>query len=168
MISNIIENYGGISGVSLVEGDIHSDNRGEIWTSYIKNEKINIDFNHDKFSTSKKGVLRGLHGDYKSTKLVSCVKGEVYQVVVDLRENSKTYKKHIALNLSEYENVSVLIPPGCANGFQVVSSLAVYHYKLSYNGEYFDFDKQFTYKWNSQDLNIKWPLLDPILSDRDK
>ena len=86
-----------ISGIFIITPSISSDVRGDIWTSFLKNdiEKLlpnNLEFKHDKFSTSNKNVLRGIHGDNKSWKLITCVYGDIQQVVVDLRINSSTYK----------------------------------------------------------------------------
>ena len=87
-----------IAGVYILSPSISEDLRGNIWTSFVKNKvenllPNNLYFKHDKFSTSKRNVLRGIHGDTKSWKLVTCVFGEIQQVVVDFREESPTYLK---------------------------------------------------------------------------
>ena len=161
-----------IDGVKLIFPSIASDDRGNIWTSYLKNDlkKLlpdNQEFKHDKFSQSKKNVLRGIHGDHKSWKLVTCVYGEIFQVVVDLRDNSPTYQSWISFDISDKNQKLVLIPPGCGNAYYVKSDNAVYHYKLAYSGEYIDYEEQFTYPWNDSRLNINWPSKEPILSNRD-
>ena len=128
---------------------------------------VNLDFKHDKFSFSKKGVLRGIHGDTKSWKLVSCPWGKVFQVVVDNRVNSKTYLKTTTMVLDGYKRKMLLIPPMFGNGFCAFEKDVLYHYKLAYEGDYSDANSQFTIAWNDTRLNISWPLSEPILSERD-
>ena len=159
--------------VFIIKPSISTDVRGNIWTSFIKNDiesllPDNLYFKHDKFSKSKKNVLRGIHGDTKSWKLVTCVFGDIYQVVVDCRKNSSSYKKYEVFDINEINQISVLIPPKVGNAYYVKSNKAIYHYKLAYEGEYNDADKQFSYKWNDPTFNIKWPTKTPILSNRDK
>ena len=161
-----------INGLKEYRSDVFKDLRGEVWTSYNKKEikdkdlrKLN--FFHDKFSMNKKNVLRGLHGDSSTYKLVSCPYGEVFQVAVDLRKNSSSYGKYYSTKLSQKNKKSLLIPPGVANGFLVLSKKSIYHYKLAYKGKYKDFDEQFTIKFNSPIINIKWPKKNYILSKRD-
>ena len=125
-------------------------------------------FKHDKFSISNQNVLRGIHGDEKSWKLVTCVFGAIQQVVVDCRKDSDTYTLYESFNINEDNQISILIPPRLGNAYYVNSANAVYHYKLAYDGEYIDADKQFSYKWNDPVFNIKWPTNNPILSGRDK
>jgi len=162
-----------IEGVKLITPSMSTDERGDIWTSFTsgKIDTLLPDkmlFTHDKFSESKKNVLRGIHGDEKSWKLVTCIFGEICQVVVDLREGSKTYKRWQKFFINKENQKSVLIPPGVGNAYYVLSKKAVYHYKLAYAGEYLDSDRQFTVPWNDQELGIDWPCANPILSVRDK
>ena len=145
-----------------------NDHRGYYWTSWREDSIEKIKFKHDKFSLSKKNVLRGLHGDNKTWKLVTCVYGEIYQVVVDLRETSPTYMKWEKFIINKNSQSLILIPPGVGNAYYVSSNLAVYHYKLAYSGKYIDSNEQFTYKWNDKILDIDWPTDKPILSSRDK
>lgn len=161
-----------LKGVCIITPTIAKDHRGNIWTSFLKNDietllPGGLFFKHDKFSISKKNVLRGIHGDEKSWKLVTCVYGEIFQVVVDCRKESKTYGLSQSFIISENKVMSVLIPPGFGNAFYVNSEKAVYHYKLAYNGLYVDIDKQFTFRWDDPRFDISWPSNDPILSDRD-
>ena len=161
-----------LKGVWEFSSSISNDKRGYIWTSFDKNlKKIlpnEISFKHDKFSLSKQNVLRGIHGDNKSWKLVSCVYGEIMQVVVDLRKDSKTYLKWQSFDLKGSRNNLVLIPPNMGNAFYVRSSEALYHYKLAYEGDYFDANQQFSIQWNDKKININWPSNSPILSSRDE
>jgi len=149
--------------------DIHTDYRGDLWTIWKKSDFIpQIEFNHDKVSTSRKNVLRGIHGDFKSTKLITCLHGEMYFVIVDNRPESKTYLEWDYMILNDRRRQSVLVPPGFGNGFLVLSESSVFHYKWSYSGEYPDVEDQFTLKWNDERVGIDWPINNPILQKRDK
>ena len=162
-----------IPDVCKITPTFFKEERGVIWTSfnYDKMRTIlpeNVNFNHDKFSKSKFNVLRGIHGDHKSWKLVSCIYGNIQQVVVDMRENSNSFLKNISYDLNDINKSMILIPPGMGNAFYVKSEFAIYHYKLAYEGEYVDADGQFSLAWNDPRLNIKWSTNNPILSERDK
>tara|TARA_R110000744_G_scaffold4356_4_gene15777 strand:+ start:1108 stop:1593 length:486 start_codon:yes stop_codon:yes gene_type:complete len=156
--------------IKIFNHDVYHDYRGELWTIWKQDEypEINLKFNHDKISTSKKHVLRGLHGDYKSWKMVECLYGELYFVLVDNRPESTNYGKWEWMMLSDKKRQSVLIPPGFANGFLVMSEYSIFHYKWSYPGEYPDVEDQFTIKWDDPILDIDWPIDSPILQKRDK
>lgn len=162
-----------IKGVWIITPSISRDLRGNIWTSFQKEEveKLlpqGLFFKHDKFSESKYNVLRGIHGDEKSWKLVTCVYGEIIQVVVDCRKESPTYLKWEEFTINSENQILVLIPPNMGNSYYVCSEKAVYHYKLAYEGEYINADKQFSLKWNDPRIGIKWPTKNPILQKRDK
>lgn len=155
--------------IAIINHDVFTDFRGDLWTIWKKDTFIkNLDFNHDKVSTSKKNVLRGIHGDFKSWKLITCLFGELYFVVVDNRKNSENYLKWDSMILDGKRQKSVLLPPGFGNAFLVLSEFSIFHYKWSYNGEYPDVEDQFTLKWNDPKININWPISDPILQKRDK
>lgn len=156
-----------INSVQIINYDRYEENRGNIWTTFVDGA-LPIKFNHDKFSISNFNVLRGIHGDSKSTKLVTAVYGEILQVVVDCRPQSKTYREYVSVVINRSNPCSVLIPPGCGNAYYVKSDQAVYHYKLSYPGEYIDAKDQFTYRFDDPKFGIKWPTPNPILSKRDK
>ena len=161
-----------ISGVYILTPSVSEDARGNIWTSFLKGEveellPDDLFFKHDKFSTSKHNVLRGIHGDTKSWKLVTCVHGEIQQVVVDMRKDSPTYKQWQDFIINKDNQQLILIPPNMGNAYYVSSEEAVYHYKLAYNGDYIDADEQFSVKWNDEEINIKWISDTPILSHRD-
>lgn len=171
-IEFIIEESTEIKGIFIITPSISQDLRGNIWTSFLKDEieKLlpkNLFFKHDKFSTSKQNVLRGIHGDSKSWKLVTCVYGEIQQVVVDRREKSLTYNKWLDFTIHANNQILVLIPPNMGNAYYVTSKDAVYHYKLAYQGDYIDADEQFTLSWNDPDVNVSWVSESPILSNRD-
>ncbi len=155
--------------VKVFDADMFREYRGDIWTTYKKkNFPVELDFIHDKYSSSRKNVIRGIHGDYKTWKLVSCLQGEIYFVVVDNRQDSENYLKWDCMMLDDKDRRQVLLPPGFGNGFCVMSESAVFSYKLAYDGEYSDVDQQFTLKWDDSRVNINWPIKDPILQARDK
>lgn len=162
-----------IKGVWIIKPSVSKDKRGNIWTSFLKDEieKLipnSLHFKHDKFSESKKNVLRGIHGDEKSWKLVTCVFGAIQQVVVDCRKDSDTYTLYESFDINVENQISILIPPGLGNAYYVKSDNAVYHYKLAYDGEYIDAAEQFSYTWNYPKFNIKWDCKTPMLSERDR
>ena len=154
--------------VKIFTPDAFTDYRGDIWTTYKKGDFPDIDFKHDKYSISRKNVIRGVHGDFKTTKLVSCLHGEMYFVVVDNRKESENYLKWDWTILSEYNKKQVLLPPGFGNGFCVLSDKCLFSYKLSYDGDYSDVGQQYTLKWNDPKIKIDWPINNPILQRRDK
>ena len=135
-----------VDGVKVISPDVHTDYRGDLWTIW-KDGDFDLDFNHDKVSTSRHNVLRGIHGDYKSWKLVTCLYGSM---------------------LTDRNRNQVLIPPGVGNGHYILSDHAVFHYKWSYDGDYPDVEDQFTIKWDDQIIGVNWPSDTPILSERDK
>jgi len=159
--------------VVVIKPSIFEDLRGNIFTSFNKdiyeNELLpkKLDFKHDKFAESIQNVLRGLHGDTKTWKLVSCAYGELVEVVVDMRKDSSTYLKWEAFELKANEYRQVLIPPGFVNGYYVKTEKAVFHYKLAYDGDYIDADEQITVAWDDKRIGIDWPCSNPILQDRD-
>ena len=158
-----------INGVRIFEPDIFTDFRGDLWTTWKKNEfPMDLDFNHDKVSTSRKNVLRGIHGDFKSWKLITCLYGTMYFILVDNRKNSNEYLQWNSIILDDRKRKLVLIPPGVGNGFLVLSDYSVFGYKWAYEGKYPDVEDQFTIKWNDVRLNIDWPIINPILQQRDK
>ncbi|MCM8530429.1 MAG: dTDP-4-dehydrorhamnose 3,5-epimerase family protein [Lentisphaeraceae bacterium] len=157
-----------LSGVKLIQLECFEDHRGNYLESYNKdlyNENgIDTDFIQDDFSMSYKNVLRGIHGDAETWKLVSCIEGRFQLVVINCDKESDTFGKWQSFDLSENNCKQVLIPPKHGNAHLVMSDRAIYHYKQStyYNGE-----GQFTYKWNDPQFNIWWPVDNPILSQRD-
>ena len=156
------------SGVTYYTPDVYTDFRGDLWTLWQQGKSsFDMPFNHDKVSTSRKNVLRGIHGDTKSHKLITCLYGEIYFVTVDNRVESKSYKQWDWEILSDKNRKQVLLEPGIGNGFYVLSDTCVFHYKWFYDGEYPDVEDQFTIKWNDPALNIFWPSNTPILQKRD-
>ena len=161
------------SDVLIIEPDYFQDHRGILYSTYLKKEfqkhiSKDLEFNHNKIAYNYKNVLRGIHGDFSSWKMVTCIYGSIFQVVVDYRKDSKTYLKYDKFEISDIKPKQILIPPGFGNAFYVLSDVAVYNYQLSYDGSYNDYDKQFTIKWDDKRININWPTNNPILSERDK
>ena len=158
-----------IKDIIIFEPDVFTDFRGDLWTTWKKDEFLyDIEFNHDKVSTSRKNVLRGIHGDFKSHKLITCLYGQLFFILVDNRKDSKTYLQHQSMILDDRKRKMVLVPPGVGNGFLVLSEDSVFSYKWAYKGKYPDVENQFTIKWNDKRLNIDWPIANPILQQRDK
>ena len=154
--------------VTVYQPDIFTDFRGDlltIWNHDVFEPKL--EFKHDKISSSRHNVIRGLHGDNKSWKLTSCIYGELYFIVVDNRVDSINYLKWDWIILDDKTRKQVLTPPGFAIGFLVLSKHSVLHYKWAYTGSYADVNEQFTLKWNDPDINIYWPTESPIISQRD-
>jgi len=153
-----------LTDVKIFNTDSFKDKRGELWTIWNENEfNPKLKFNHDKVAVSNKHVLRGIHGDSKSWKLITCLLGKILLVIVDPKS-----LEHISITLDDQNKTSVLVPPGLGNGHLVLSNKAVFHYKWAYEGEYPDVKDQFSLKWNDPKLKIEWGIENPILSERDK
>ena len=154
--------------IYVLKNSIFKDNRGYYWTTWKKDNFSKLKFNHDKFSISKKKVLRGIHCDYKSWKLVTCVFGKVFLAIVNVNKKSPKYLKIKSFLLDYKKPKSILIPPDYANGHLCLSDHCVFHYKWSYKGKYVDSKDQTSFKWNDPRFKIKWPIKHPILSKRDR
>ncbi len=162
-----------INDVVLIKPKVFGDNRGFFMESYKKSEfvknGINVDFNQDNHSKSTKGVLRGLHYQakpYSQAKLVRCVKGRIYDVALDLRPQSLTFKKYVKVELSDENHQMLFIPAGFAHGFVVLSQDAELLYKTTseYNP---DADRGLL--WSDDEINVDWGIdFEPVLSDKDK
>lgn len=155
--------------VKVYQPEIFTDFRGDLLTLWNKDKfEPKLDFKHNKISTSRKYVLRGMHGDNKSWKLTTCLSGEMYFVVVDARPTSNNYLKWDSIILNDRSRKLILTPPNFAIGFLVLSDQALLNYMWAYEGEYADVNEQFTIKWNDPKVNIVWPIKNPLLSLRDK
>lgn len=123
-------------------------------------------FVEDDYAASRKNVLRGIHGDDRTWKLVTCLYGAFYIVVVNCDESSPNFGIWQNFLLTKENGKQILIPPKHGHAYQVLSDAAVFHYKQScyYQG----MKNQFTYKWNDPRFNIWWPIKNPILSQRDE
>ena len=158
-----------LDGVLLIKPPtIFEDFRGTYVETY--NEKlyteagITVKFAQDDISVSSRHVLRGIHGDGKTWKLISCFYGKFYLVVVNWDNTSPQFGKWESFILSDQNRLQVLVPPKFGNGHVVLSELAIFHYKQS---SYYDRASQFTILWNDPKLNIWWPVKAPIVSRRD-
>lgn len=155
--------------VKIIVPETFEDHRGEYVETYNKelyiSNGVDIEFVQDDYSWSTKHVLRGLHGDEKTWKLVSCPFGKYYLVVIDLDESSSTYGKWESFVVSDNNKHQVLIPPNHANGHLILSEKAIFNYKQS---EYYSSKGQFTVKYDDPKYGIWWPIKKPILSRRDE
>jgi dTDP-4-dehydrorhamnose 3,5-epimerase len=155
--------------VMLVKPDTFEDHRGDYVETY--NERlylehgIDVRFIQDDISVSTRNVLRGIHGDDETWKLVSCLWGKFYLVVVNCDRSSDRFGVWQSFVLSDRNRHQVLIPPKHGNGHLVLSDSAIFHYKQS---TYYNPARQFTFRWNDPTLNIWWPAKEPILSRRDE
>jgi dTDP-4-dehydrorhamnose 3,5-epimerase len=122
------------------------------------------EFIQDDISMSRRNVLRGIHGDQTTTKLVTCLHGAFYLVVVNNDPNSQQYRKWQGFILSAERPTQILIPPKFGNGHLVLTESAIFHYKQTTE---YDRSGQFTILWNDPDFDIWWPVRDPMLSLRD-
>ncbi len=157
-----------LEGVLLIKPEAFRDFRGEYVEIYneelYRKSGIEVAFIQDDISMSYKNVLRGIHGDALTWKLISCLYGEFYLVVLNYDKDSRDFGKWQSFTLSDKNRHQVLVPPKFGNGHFVLSERAIFHYKQS---TYYDPGKQFTVKWDDPRFNISWPVKDPILSKRD-
>jgi len=160
-----------ICGCVIIEPTVFGDERGFFLETfhaarYAESAGINLPFVQDNHSRSSKGVLRGLH--FQKTKpqgkLVRVVRGEVYDVAVDIRANSKTFGKWEAVILSEQNKLQFWVPPGFAHGFVVLSDIADFEYKCT---DFYDSTDEGSILWSDPDLGIQWPVQNPIVSAKD-
>ena len=157
-----------IKGLKIIKSKIFQDNRGFLKETYRKNILDNIiNFPFDIMSFSKKNVLRGLHMQTHNpqAKIITVTYGKILDIAVDLRKNSKTYGMYLSLEMSHKDNFSFYIPKNFAHGFLCLSKNCTVSYKCS---EYRDAKSEITIDWKDRDLNIRWPIKKPILSNKDK
>lgn len=158
-----------IPGVLLIEPRIFQDERGEFFETFQAEryrEATGVDYVQDNCSRSARGVLRGLHYQVErpQAKLVSVIRGVIYDVVVDLRTNSATYGKWAGFELSEENRHQLFVPVGLAHGFCVISPQADVVYKCS---DYYYPAGECSIRWNDEFLKITWPIEFPVLSKKD-
>jgi len=161
-----------LEGCVIIEPQVFGDERGfflETFQSirYEEDAGIELQFVQDNYSRSTRDVLRGLH--FQKTKpqgkLVRVVRGEVYDVAIDIRKESATFGEWEAVILSEVNKKQLWIPPGFAHGFVVLSDIADFEYKCT---DYYDPSDEGSIVWNDPDLDIDWPIKNPLLSSKDK
>lgn len=161
-----------IKDLYIVEPQVFGDQRGYFMETYnqLEFEKVGIHYKfvQDNQSSSRKGVLRGMHlqKNFPQTKLVRVISGEVFDVAVDLRKGSETYGKWVGVLLSADNKKQFLIPKGFAHGFLVISDYAEFVYKCD---EFYHPEDEAGFIYNDPDINIQWPQMEKIiLSDKDK
>lgn len=160
-----------IPELMIITSKAHEDKRGYFFEGYKKSEfeknGILEKFSQDNFSCSKKNVLRGLHFQLPpkaQSKLVRVVEGKIWDVAVDVRKTSPTFKKWVVEELSEENGKALYIPGGFAHGFVVLSKTARVLYKTS---EEYEPKLEKGIVWNDKDLNITWPIREPVVSAKD-
>ena len=162
-----------LSGVYELEMEPFYDERGFFARQFCLRELaahgLDIDLKQCNLSgNTRKGTLRGLHYQtepYPEIKIVSCLQGRIFDVVVDVRPNSPTYLQHITSELSAQNGKMLYIAPLCAHGFQTLEDNTTVYYQL---GEFFHPENYRGLRYNDPKLNIAWPLANPILNERDK
>ncbi len=160
-----------ISEVLLIETEVYKDSRGSFMETYNNEKYLSQNFSNkfiqDNLVYSKKNVLRGLHYQINKPqgKLVQCYKGAIFDVAVDIRNNSVNYLKWVGFELNSKNNRQLYIPEGFAHGYCVLSNSALVSYKCTniYNPKF-----ERGIKWNDKNINIKWPIENPILSEKDE
>ena len=157
-----------LKGVLQIVPDIFEDFRGQFVETYseklYKENGIDVTFVQDDISFSKKDVLRGIHGDNETWKLLSCLYGKLYFVVVNCDEESQDFGKWQSFILSDENRMQILTPPKHGSAYLVQSPGGLFSYKQS---TYFVHGRQFSYRWDNPKFNISWPIQNPILSERD-
>jgi dTDP-4-dehydrorhamnose 3,5-epimerase len=158
-----------LPGVLLIKPTVFEDHRGEYVELYNEDlfakNGIATRFVQDDISVSSRHVLRGIHGDSETWKLISCLHGKFYLMVVNCEKGSDDFGKWQAFVLSDKNRHQVLVPPNYGNGHLVLSDSAIFHYKQNTN---YNPQGQFTYTWNDPQLKLWWPIKTPILSQRDE
>ena len=172
----VLENCNNIAGLKVITPSVYGDNRGYFMETYNYNDfaaaGIDCNFVQDNQSASKKGVLRGLHFqiDYPQDKLVRVIKGEVFDVAVDLRKGSETFGQWFGVVLSEENKKQFFIPKNFAHGFLVLSDYAEFCYKVT---DFYHPNDEGGMIWNDPEIGIKWPMpegmteKDLIFSEKD-
>lgn len=159
-----------LEGVCVCTPDVHSDDRGrflecfrEPWFAGLED---GIAFVQDNISVSRKGVLRGLHFQNPTIqgKLVQVVHGSAFDVAVDLRKDSSTFGRWFGIELNALSHQMLWIPGGFAHGFQALEDGTVFHYKCT---GFYDRTSEHSLRWNDPDIDIGWPIPDPLVSSKD-
>lgn len=161
-----------INDVKIIQPIVFGDNRGFFLETFEKKryqQLLNIDYEfvQDNHSRSSRHVLRGLHFQTKNPqgKLVRVVRGEVFDVAVDIRKTSPTFGVWVGTTLSEDNKQQMWIPPGLAHGFVVLSDIADFEYKCT---DYYNSEGEGCLIWNDPNIAINWPIIQPILSSKDQ
>jgi dTDP-4-dehydrorhamnose 3,5-epimerase len=159
-------------GLLVIEPDVFHDQRGYFFEAFNRykfdSQNLHLNFVQDNISKSMKGTIRGLHFQiepYAQAKLCFVVRGEVHDVVVDLRKNSPTFGKHFSVILSEENHLQLFIPVGFAHGFSVLSDEAIFQYKCT---NFYNKESERILRYNDPALRIDWKVENPIVSEKDK
>jgi dTDP-4-dehydrorhamnose 3,5-epimerase len=159
----------GFEGLILIESKLFEDDRGSFYESWrvADYQKLGIQekFLQDNVSTSKKNVLRGMHYQKNQGQLVTVVHGKIFDVVVDIRPESETYKKYFSIELDAAHPQQLYMSPGFAHGFFVLSDIAVINYKCT---QYYDASQEDGIIWNDPTIGIEWPAEDKIIAEKDQ
>jgi len=161
---------GPLSGLLILEPNVFKDERGyfyEVFQAKRYAEMGMPPFVQDNFSHSTRNIIRGLHFQkpHPQGKLVYVTQGHVFDVAVDIRKSSATFGKWFGIHLSDENHIQLYIPPGFAHGFCTLSDEANFNYKCT---EYYFPESETGIAYNDKQLNIAWPVENPILSDKDK
>ena len=160
-----------IADLALIEVDAHGDERGFLAETFRADawRELGVDaaFVQDNQSRSRRGILRGLHFQVRpgQAKLVRCARGAIWDVAVDLRRESPTYRRWEGYELSDANQRQLFVPAGFAHGFCVLSDEADVAYKLS---SYYDPQTEAGIRWDDPEIGVEWPCADPVLSERDR
>ena len=160
-----------LDGVALIEPEVHGDERGFLVETFRDDAwrelGVGVDFVQDNHSRSSRNILRGLH--FQTTpgqaKLVRCLRGRIWDVAVDLRSASPTYRQWEGHELDDERHRQLYVPVGYAHGFCVLSEVADVAYKLS---SPYDAATEAGIAWDDPDVGVEWPIADPVLSERDR
>lgn len=168
----MIDVYGtGLNGAFLIKGPVFTDSRGKFQETFqiddYKKAGLPTVWEQENVSVSQMGVLRALHLQKKNPqgKLVRCLKGSVFDVLVDLRPASSTYLKHYSYTLRDNINEALYIPPMFAHGFLALKENSIFHYKCTTK---WDKGSDGGIRYDDPTFGIKWPVMDYIISDKDK
>tara|TARA_B110000046_G_scaffold34266_2_gene37112 strand:+ start:182 stop:724 length:543 start_codon:yes stop_codon:yes gene_type:complete len=161
-----------IEGLLILTPKVHTDPRGYFFENFRKNHfeelGIDIDFIQENESMSQERTIRGLHlqaPPHAQDKLIRVIKGSILDIAVDIRSESPTYGQHVAITLSEDNKTSFLVPRGFAHGFYCLENDTIVNYKCS---DYYNPESEMGLFWNDPKMGIEWPILDPIVSEKDK
>ncbi|MEX0769419.1 MAG: dTDP-4-dehydrorhamnose 3,5-epimerase [Balneolaceae bacterium] len=160
-----------IRDLLILEPTVFGDERGYFLETYrreyFEDQGIDVEFIQDNTSLSQKGTIRGLHYQkrkHAQAKLMRVSRGAILDIAVDIRQESDTFGRHVAVELSEENHRQLYIPEGFAHGFAVLTTEAVIHYKCN---RYYYPEAEHGIRWDDPDLKIDWRVSDPIVSDKD-
>jgi dTDP-4-dehydrorhamnose 3,5-epimerase len=160
-----------LDGVVLIEPEVHRDERGFLVETFREQDwrelGIEVEFVQDTHSRSGRGTLRGIHFQTRpgQAKLVRCLQGRIWDVAVDLRRDSPTYRRWEGYELDDERHRQLFLPAGFGHGFCVLSDRADFAYKLS---SYYDPATEAGIAWDDPAVGVEWPISEPVLSERDR